>query len=84
MCNIYVSDDWLLQVASRPGFSESLQQLVEIAKNPAANVANLSGVIIGEDRTNQPREKKVAEDSFIRFFFSQHQSWLKIIPRIKF
>ncbi|KAK1578369.1 hypothetical protein Q3G72_029758 [Acer saccharum] len=51
--------DVLAKVASRPGFSESLQQLVEIAKNPAANVANLSGVIIGkEDRTNQPREKK--------------------------
>ncbi|KAK4839920.1 hypothetical protein QYF36_025957 [Acer negundo] len=51
--------DVLAKVASRPGFSESLQQLVEIAKNPAANVANLSSVIIGkEDRTNQPREKK--------------------------
>ncbi|KAL5812656.1 hypothetical protein ACOSQ3_027606 [Xanthoceras sorbifolium] len=51
--------DVLAKLASRPGSPESLQQLVEIAKNPAANAENLSGVIIGkEDRTKQPREKK--------------------------
>lgn len=44
----------------RPGSPESLQQLVEIARNPAANAAILSGLNVGkDDKEKQSREKKV-------------------------
>ncbi|KAK9292677.1 hypothetical protein L1049_020655 [Liquidambar formosana] len=56
--------DALAKLATRPGSPESLQQLVEIAKNPAANAAVLSGFTVGkEDRTKQSREKKVSDRS---------------------
>ncbi|KAI3444740.1 hypothetical protein Pfo_001405 [Paulownia fortunei] len=46
------------QLAARPGSPESLQQLVEIAKNPA-NAAALSPVAVGkEDNTRTSRDKK--------------------------
>ena len=49
-----------LQLAMRPGSPESLQQLVEIARNPAANAAILSGLNVGkDDKEKQSREKKV-------------------------
>lgn len=49
-----------MQIAARPGSPESLQQLVEIAKNPAANAAALSSVTFGkEDSNKQSRDKKV-------------------------
>ncbi|GAA0150692.1 mRNA polyadenylation factor [Lithospermum erythrorhizon] len=52
--------DALAKVAARPGSPESLQQLVEIAKNPAANVASLSSVsAMKEDISLQLWEKKV-------------------------
>ncbi|KAK9910902.1 hypothetical protein M0R45_034838 [Rubus argutus] len=51
--------DALAKVAAKPGSPESLQQLVEIVKNPAANVAAPSGVNVGkDDKTRQSREKK--------------------------
>ncbi|XP_059312955.1 uncharacterized protein LOC132064095 isoform X1 [Lycium ferocissimum] len=53
--------DVLAKIAARPGSPESLQQLVEIAKNPAANAAALSSVTFGKDDSNkQSRDKKIA------------------------
>ncbi|KAL6990475.1 phosphopyruvate hydratase [Sarracenia purpurea var. burkii] len=54
-----------IQLAERPGSPESLQQLVEVAKNPttnyAANAAAFSAVSMGkEDNIRQAREKKFA------------------------
>lgn len=52
----------------RPGSPESLQQLVEIARNPAANAAILSGLNVGkDDREKQAREKKV--DKIMKIYF---------------
>ncbi|KAJ4954224.1 hypothetical protein NE237_031056 [Protea cynaroides] len=51
--------DALAKLAMRPGSPESLQQLVDIARNPAANSAALSGLTVGkEDKARQAREKK--------------------------
>ncbi|CAI9769351.1 unnamed protein product [Fraxinus pennsylvanica] len=51
--------DALAKIASRPGSPESLQQLVEIAKNPSGNSASLSGVIVGtEENIRSSRDKK--------------------------
>lgn len=53
--------DVLAKIAARPGSPESLQQLVEIAKNPGANAAALSSVSFGkEDNNKQSRDKKIA------------------------
>ena len=50
-----------MQLAARPGSPESLQQLVEIVKNPST--AALSGIAIGkDDATRQVKDKKVTED----------------------
>ncbi|XP_011090133.1 CCR4-NOT transcription complex subunit 1 isoform X2 [Sesamum indicum] len=50
--------DALAKLAARPGSPESLQQLVEIAKNPAS-AATLSPVAVGkEDNTRTSRDKK--------------------------
>ncbi|CAN4125895.1 unnamed protein product [Withania somnifera] len=52
--------DALAKIAARPGSPESLQQLVEIAKNPAASAAALSSVTFGkEDSNKQSRDKKI-------------------------
>lgn len=49
-----------LQLAAKPGSPDSLQQLIEIVKNPVANAASLSGFTIGkEDKARQSRDKKV-------------------------
>lgn len=49
-----------MQVAAKPGPPESLQQLVELVKNPAAGVVAISGVNVGkEDKARQLKEKKV-------------------------
>ncbi|KAK6936303.1 CCR4-NOT transcription complex subunit 1, HEAT repeat [Dillenia turbinata] len=57
--------DALAKLATRPGSPESLQQLVEIARNPTANAAVLSGFSVGkEDRTKQARDKKGLDRSF--------------------
>ncbi|KAL7203784.1 hypothetical protein ACSBR2_016943 [Camellia fascicularis] len=48
--------DALAKLAARPGSPESLQQLVEVARNPAANNAAVS--VGKEDSTRQAREKK--------------------------
>ncbi|KAM7508803.1 hypothetical protein LguiA_019256 [Lonicera macranthoides] len=52
--------DALAKLAARPGSPESLQQLVEIARNPTAvNVAVLPGLSVGkDDNTKQSRDKK--------------------------
>ncbi|XP_057952190.1 uncharacterized protein LOC131146551 isoform X3 [Malania oleifera] len=56
--------DALAKLATRPGYPDSLQQLVEIAKNPTANVAILSGLTVGkEDKAKQSREKKASDRS---------------------
>ncbi|KAI8016336.1 hypothetical protein LOK49_LG05G03154 [Camellia lanceoleosa] len=44
------------EAATRPGSPESLQQLVEVARNPAANLATLFAVFVGEDNTRQATE----------------------------
>ncbi|XP_022867508.1 CCR4-NOT transcription complex subunit 1-like isoform X1 [Olea europaea var. sylvestris] len=51
--------DALAKLAARPGSTESLQQLVEIAKNPSGNSAALSDVIVGtEENIGSSRDKK--------------------------
>ncbi|CAK9188402.1 unnamed protein product [Ilex paraguariensis] len=51
--------DALAKLAARPGSPESLQQLVEIARNPTASAAALSGITIGKEDTNaQSRNEK--------------------------
>ncbi|XP_027108902.2 uncharacterized protein [Coffea arabica] len=51
--------DALAKLAARPGSPESLQQLVEIVKNPST--AALSGIAIGkDDATRQVKDKKGA------------------------
>ncbi|KAF5732911.1 Ccr4-not transcription complex putative isoform 1 [Tripterygium wilfordii] len=51
--------DALAKVAAKPGSSEPLKQLIEIARNPVANVAALSGLTAGkEDKARQSRDKK--------------------------
>ncbi|XP_058085160.1 uncharacterized protein LOC131232729 isoform X2 [Magnolia sinica] len=53
--------DALAKLAMRPGSPESLQQLVEIARNPTANAMSPTGFTIGkEDKARQSRDKKVA------------------------
>ncbi|PQM37003.1 CCR4-NOT transcription complex subunit 1 isoform X1 [Prunus yedoensis var. nudiflora] len=51
--------DALAKLAAKPGSPESLQQLVEMVKNPASNVAAPSAINVGkEDKTRQSRDKK--------------------------
>lgn len=53
------------QLAAKPGSPESLQQLVEMVKNPASNVAAPSAINVGkEDKARQSRDKKVSGDVF--------------------
>ncbi|XP_058104448.1 uncharacterized protein LOC131248268 isoform X3 [Magnolia sinica] len=57
---LYSLMDTLEKLASRPGSAESLQQLVEIAKNSSSTVVSLPGSDIGnEDMIRQSRDKKV-------------------------
>lgn len=59
-----------MQLASKPGYPESLQQLVEMIKNPTANVAAASGIIVGkEDKARQSRDKKVSGDVLVYYDF---------------
>ncbi|KAL5999839.1 hypothetical protein ACLOJK_038126 [Asimina triloba] len=52
--------DALAKLAMRPGSPESLQQLVEIARNPTANAISQAAFTIGkEDKARQSRDKKV-------------------------
>ncbi|CAL5364196.1 unnamed protein product [Camellia sinensis] len=58
--------DVLAKVATRPGASDSLQQLVETTRNPAANAAVLSGFSLGKDDKAKPsREKKGSDNATI-------------------
>ncbi|KAL6992365.1 hypothetical protein U1Q18_010473 [Sarracenia purpurea var. burkii] len=54
--------DALAKLAERPGSLESLQQLVEVTRNPAANYAAntvaFSAVSMGKENIRQAREKK--------------------------
>ncbi|KAK4267898.1 hypothetical protein QN277_024622 [Acacia crassicarpa] len=51
--------DALAKLSTKPGSPESLQQLVEMIKNPAANAASLSAIGPGkEDKNKQPRDRK--------------------------
>ncbi|KAL6963018.1 hypothetical protein U1Q18_037983 [Sarracenia purpurea var. burkii] len=51
--------DALAKLAERPGSPESLQQLVEVARNYATNAVAFSAVSMGkEDNIRQAREKK--------------------------
>lgn len=53
--------DLYLQLAAKPGSLESLQQLIEIIRNPVSSAAALSGVTVGkEDKARQSRDKKVS------------------------
>uniref|UniRef100_A0A7C8ZN98 Uncharacterized protein n=1 Tax=Opuntia streptacantha TaxID=393608 RepID=A0A7C8ZN98_OPUST len=52
----------LAKLAARPGSPESLQQLVESVKNPAANAGALPSPSAGkDDRNRQARDKKVSQ-----------------------
>ncbi|XP_040991398.1 CCR4-NOT transcription complex subunit 1-like isoform X2 [Juglans microcarpa x Juglans regia] len=56
--------DALAKVAAKPGSPESLQQLIELVKNPAAGVVAVSGVNIGkEDKSRQLKDKKAPGQS---------------------
>ncbi|GMI99089.1 hypothetical protein like AT1G02080 [Hibiscus trionum] len=51
--------DALAKVASKPGSPESLQQLIEMVRNPSANMSSLSSATVAkEDKSRQSREKK--------------------------
>ncbi|KAL2477889.1 transcription regulator [Forsythia ovata] len=52
--------DALAKLAARPGSPESLQRLIEIAKNPAASAATLSGLSVGKDDNNISSSNKKA------------------------
>lgn len=71
---------WLFsyfQLAARPGYLESLQRLVEIAKNPATNA--LFDLSVGKDENAiSSRDKEV----WLFFLFSIF--WLSIRSEIKF
>ncbi|XWS60105.1 hypothetical protein CRYUN_Cryun07bG0005900 [Craigia yunnanensis] len=54
--------DSLAKIAARPGAPESLQKLVEIAKNPPENAASPSGNSVGRNA----REKKSSDHSVTR------------------
>lgn len=55
-----------LQLAAKSGSAESLQQLIEIVRNPGANVASLTSLTLGkEDKARQSRDKKVSEDAMV-------------------
>ncbi|XP_047937913.1 CCR4-NOT transcription complex subunit 1 isoform X1 [Salvia hispanica] len=57
--------DALAKLAARPGSPESLQQLIEIAKNPA-NAGNLSPLAVGkEEIARTPRDKKLLEQTTV-------------------
>ncbi|KAI8011960.1 Nuclear pore complex protein NUP98A [Camellia lanceoleosa] len=47
---------------ARPGSLESLQQLVEVARNPVANPATPFAVFVREDNTRQATEQKVVRN----------------------
>ncbi|XP_065859281.1 uncharacterized protein [Euphorbia lathyris] len=56
--------DALAKLAAKSGSPESLQQLIEIVKNPSANSAALSSFTVGkEDKARQSRDKKVINQS---------------------
>ncbi|KAF5959836.1 hypothetical protein HYC85_001045 [Camellia sinensis] len=55
--------DVLAKVATRPGASDSLQQLVKTARNPAANAAVLSGFSLGKDDKAKPSIEKKGSDN---------------------
>ncbi|KAL8091899.1 uncharacterized protein LOC141692281 isoform X1 [Apium graveolens] len=51
--------DALAKLAARPGSPESLQQLVEIARNPSSSATGLSGLVAGkEDNLRHSRDRK--------------------------
>ncbi|GLT84370.1 hypothetical protein SLE2022_026050 [Rubroshorea leprosula] len=51
--------DALAKLAAKPGSSESLQQLVDMIRNPSLNLATLSGATLGkEDKARQSKDKK--------------------------
>ncbi|KAL3814967.1 hypothetical protein ACJIZ3_016235 [Penstemon smallii] len=53
--------DALAKLAARPGSPESLQQLIDIAKNTATGSASLSAATVGkEDNLRSSRDKKAA------------------------
>ncbi|KAL7249373.1 hypothetical protein ACSBR1_011547 [Camellia fascicularis] len=55
--------DVLAKVATRPGASDSLQQLVKTARNPAANAAVFSGFSLGKDDKAKPSIEKKGSDN---------------------
>lgn len=59
------------QLALRPGSPESLQQLVEVARNSTNNASSLQGFMANkEDKTRQSRDKKVVLSSQIVYYQS--------------
>lgn len=59
----------ILQLATKAGSPESLQLLVKIASNPAANAAALDGFSVGnDDKANECIEKKVDEVIILKMY----------------
>ncbi|CAI0393707.1 unnamed protein product [Linum tenue] len=58
----------LAKIAAKPGSSESLQQLIEIVRNPTANAAAISAFAVGkDDKTRQrkaPSQPSIGRDDF--------------------
>ena len=58
------------QLAAKPGSPESLQQLVEMVKNPAYILGALSAINVGkEDKARISKDKKVGVDVFSIFVY---------------
>ncbi|GAB2271046.1 hypothetical protein Dimus_005896 [Dionaea muscipula] len=56
--------DALAKHAARPGSPESLQQLIEIARNPIANSGSVYGINT-DDKARQARDRKAAGQTFV-------------------
>ncbi|XP_077245049.1 uncharacterized protein LOC143885003 isoform X2 [Tasmannia lanceolata] len=72
---LYNLIDALAKLALRPGSPESLQQLVEIARNPTANAISMPRFTIGnDDKSKQSMDKNVARSVGIRDYYSLTES----------
>lgn len=53
-----------LQVASKPGSPEALEQLIEMIRDPSANIPALPAPVPKEDKARLSRDKKVLRSLF--------------------
>lgn len=77
LCPLFFTMYNFFQLASKPGSPESLQQLIEMVKNPAANGAALSASAAGkEDKARQSRDNKVIGYAVQLLFFMHFCFWI--------